>query len=413
EDSGVMRDLEFSVMQGLPRTLLLGMPAIHAFKMDLLFSTNELQFFSTGVLSRSDATPTVRRYTTPLKSYRGMSTLSPSRVRHFDYSRVFVHQPEVIPPNATAYVRCIAEFPRVVHPVYELSPSADRLGEGLTAARTLYAHGDMFLHDPQGSLSPSSINRTFMVSVYNENSQPFHLFKGTVVATISHNPIEAAIPISEERQDDVPHTLSLLTQLCASKNSSDVVNVAHVHGIKPPGDSPRSLYVSSELTAPSSVAPSPSSDHGTGLAAAPSPWISAYDDPWPFVNLLHEDSPIDYESLTDPSKFLPTRRPVKDPSDEDKMDYLKDNTIVSDEDLWKQFQTDHIKSPSVLERLRTLVIKMGDIFRPYVVTGDKVAGQHTIQLQPFARAPNVPPYPENAVKTAIIDEHVSKMLADD
>ncbi|KAJ3089414.1 hypothetical protein HDU96_003773, partial [Phlyctochytrium bullatum] len=412
EDNTACRDLEFFVMKGLPRTILLGTPAVHAFCMDLLFSTNELQFFDTGVLRRDGGTPIVRRYTIPLKSYESMSTMPVSKLRNSDYSRVAVHHPEVVPPNSSMHVRCVAEFPRVVNATYLIEPSSDRIQDGIIAARTVYDHDDLYLPQIAGGQSRSSPTKTFVLSVYNDTSNPVYLFKGTVIARIPHDSAAAVIPIPEAGPSDMAHALSVLGDVSAADHDTLREFAKSPSSIVSDTCTPRQRGVYVCSTDPKSRSPST-----TPLPPGIIPWDDIFGESMhlslSFAHLLHEEAPIDYESLTDPTKFLPTRRPVKDPSDEDKMDYFKDNTIISDEDLWKQFKTDHIKSPSTLERLKALVIKMGGIFRPYVTTGTKVAGQHTIQLQPFARPPNVPPYPENAMKTEIIDEHTSKMLADD
>ncbi|KAJ3085130.1 hypothetical protein HDU96_005544, partial [Phlyctochytrium bullatum] len=196
--------------------------------------------------------------------------------------------------------------------------------------------------------------------------RPVYLFKGTVIASIFHDSATAVVPIPESNSSDMVYSLSLLGDISASnhdtlcelaKSPTSVVEDALT-------SRKRGVYICSQ----DSKATSPDVPLPPGIV----PWDDVFGDSShlspSLVQLLHEEAPIDYESLTDPSKFLPTRRPVKDPSDEDKMDYFKDNTVISDEDLWKQFKTDHIKSPSTLERLKALVLKMGGIFRPYVTT---------------------------------------------
>ncbi|KAJ3199274.1 hypothetical protein HDU67_002943, partial [Dinochytrium kinnereticum] len=56
-----------------------------------------------------------------------------------------------------------------------------------------------------------------------------------------------------------------------------------------------------------------------------------------------------------------------DYTSEDRMDYLKNMTPVTDEELLKQFSYDHMSSPDLIERLKTFLVKgqNPDVFREY------------------------------------------------
>jgi len=121
-------------------------------------------------------------------------------------------------------------------------------------------------------------------------------------------------------------------------------------------------------------------------------------------------------SLPDPSAVLPadprTLPPPKDSTLEEKMDYLRDPKSLSDDELLAQIDLAHVTDDARRRKLISFLKEYGDVFRPHVVTGLQSPGEHTIELKPYARAPNSAPYPEGIKRAAVIGEHINTMLKD-
>ena len=108
-----------------------------------------------------------------------------------------------------------------------------------------------------------------------------------------------------------------------------------------------------------------------------------------------------------------TSHPHRDTSREDKLDYLPPPENLTDEEIWSKIPTAHITESfgsETLERVRELIVEFGDLFRPGIVTGTKALPPHRIELKPFAKKASSAPYPEGMGRSAIIRDHVGKML---
>jgi hypothetical protein len=169
---------------------------------------------------------------------------------------------------------------------------------------------------------------------------------------------------------------------------------SHISQFTPPLECPFDCFV---VHAAGDLLESPSAD-------ADNPFAPNSVTPW-----------VDLD-LPDPSALLPeasrTLPPPKDSTLEEKMDYLHDPKPLSDAELLAHIDLAHITDPERKRRLTNFLLEYGDVFRPHVVMGLQSPGEHTIELKPFARAPNSAPCPEGIKHAAVIGEHIDTMLKD-
>ncbi|KAJ3090823.1 hypothetical protein HDU96_003295, partial [Phlyctochytrium bullatum] len=175
-NSTASKTMAFHVIKESPRPIILGMPTINAFHMDLCTSINELRFFWEE--TNRDGTTTVRYDTTPLKTVQEgftfqCTTRGPPQVR--------VASSVIVPPHSAEYVRCYADAPPSRSEVYLFEASRKLRRSNTFFAATCYNHEDIYPDDVISGFG----RKVFLTQVFNDSGAPLSLTDGQCVGTLT------------------------------------------------------------------------------------------------------------------------------------------------------------------------------------------------------------------------------------
>ncbi|KAJ3268012.1 hypothetical protein HDU76_011529, partial [Blyttiomyces sp. JEL0837] len=360
--------------------------------MDLLSSQDTIRFF---YKTRTANGFTINMDTTPMQIVDSTSTLWFSNATPF--IKVYATETVTIEPNEGVRVSCKFDHcPDVINNNYFTRARPELLDNMIFVHNTVLSHDDLFPEGVRNTLTKTT-KRTLQDS--NKPTKYGVQMNRTVIALVYDHPsadLDAAIDIPESLLDDVPSMIYLATELAThpeiKTTQTFLMHLDNIISDAPP--EPTTGYGDDFVQPP----PPPSADPVQEIDIPPLPF--------PDTDNVIEDSSSytlsEFQTLTsetlEGSPVLPVneapRFKTKDTSEEEKMDYTKDKTIISDEELLKKFDFSHISDPKTKTRLEEFILKHGDVFRPYVITGTKKPGEHTVKLKPNARPPNAPPYPE-------------------
>ncbi|KAJ3267959.1 hypothetical protein HDU76_011545 [Blyttiomyces sp. JEL0837] len=178
---------------------------------------------------------------------------------------------------------------------------------------------------------------SFPVLVDSCQSIDVEILPGTVLAIIYNDTssrLEAAIDIPEPLFADVPSLLFLATELASRPDITTTQSfLAHLDSIIESAESIPEKPLDDFIQPP----PPPEADPSIEIDHPPLPtWSSYVDD-------TSTNLPLDkFSQNLDKQEFDPMRYKTKDTSQEERMDYIKDTSIISDEELLSKFDLSHI-----------------------------------------------------------------------
>ncbi|KAI8828573.1 hypothetical protein BC829DRAFT_470000 [Chytridium lagenaria] len=146
---GVKKKLPFYIVEHCPRPVILGMPTILAFHMDILASFHKLRYFYYAPTLKGRK---VKAYETPLKVIAtGFTYKSKS-----PYIRIVLAKQAQFYPDYGTTVWCVFDrLPDVPSANYTVLPRQDFTD--FDAERTVYSHADLFANGMQAVLGSTTV----------------------------------------------------------------------------------------------------------------------------------------------------------------------------------------------------------------------------------------------------------------